>query len=122
MIAGAVQRNSRQRTSLSPSAAVFDDMGARVASAPALVQSVNALFQFNITGDPGGSWVVDLKNGDGSVYEGDVEGADCTITMDDDDFVELANGRLNAMMAFGQGKIKVDGNPMLATKLQTLFG
>ena len=103
------------------SAAIFDHMASRVAASPSLVQSVNALFQFQITGDPGGSWVVDLKNGDGDVRTGEVEGADCTITMADDDFVALANGKLNPMAAFAQGKIKVNGNPMLATKLQSLF-
>ncbi len=103
------------------SAAIFDHMASRVAASPSLVQSVNALFQFKITGEPGGSWVVDLKNGNGDVRTGEVEGADCTITMADDDFVALANGKLNPMAAFAQGKIKVDGNPMLATKLQSLF-
>jgi F420-dependent oxidoreductase-like protein len=103
------------------SASIFDHMASRVAESPSLVQSVNALFQFQITGDPGGSWVVDLKNGDGDVRTGQVEGADCTITMADDDFVNLAQGKLNPMAAFAQGKIKVDGNPMLATKLQSLF-
>ena len=103
------------------SASVFEHMASKVAESSSLAQSINAVFQFKITGEPGGSWVVDLKNGDGSVYEGDVDNADCSITMADDDFVELANGRLNAMAAFGQGKIKVDGNPMLATKLQSLF-
>ncbi len=52
---------------------------------------------------------------------GTVEDADCTITMADDDFVAMAGGKLNAMAAFAQGKIKVEGNPMLATKLQSLF-
>ncbi len=103
------------------SADIFQHMASRVAESPSLVQSVNALFQFQITGEPGGSWVVDLKNGDGDVRSGEVEGADCTITMADDDFVDLAKGNLNPMAAFAQGKIKVDGNPMLATKLQTLF-
>ena len=41
--------------------------------------------------------------------------------MSDADFVLMAQGKLNAMAAFGMGRIKVEGNPMLATKLQSLL-
>gem|GEM_PF-2970 len=106
----------------SGAAAVFQHMGQRVAENPNLVQRINATFQFHIDGDPGGDWVVDLKQGDGDVRSGVIENADCTISMAEGDFVDLAHGKLNAMAAFAQGKIKVQGNPMLATKLQGLFG
>jgi F420-dependent oxidoreductase-like protein len=102
--------------------AVFEHMSQRVAENPNLVQRVNATFQFHIDGDPGGDWVVDLKQGDGDVRGGVIENADCTISMAEGDFVDLASGKLNAMAAFAQGKIKIQGNPMLATKLQGLFG
>ena len=103
------------------SAAIFDQIATRVGEHPDMVGRVNAIFQFHIDGDPGGSWIVDLKNSPGSVSDGEIDGADCTISMHDDDFVELAHGRLNPMAAFAQGKVKVQGNVMLATKLQSLF-
>jgi hypothetical protein len=106
------------------SASVFRNMAARIEQNPALVERVNATFRFNITGEPGGSWLVDLKNAPGAVVEGNGASdtaADCTITMTDDDFVGLASGSLNPMTAFAQGKVKVQGNPMLAMKLQSLF-
>ncbi|MCB0047539.1 MAG: LLM class F420-dependent oxidoreductase [Caldilineaceae bacterium] len=101
---------------------VFTRMTARVAENPNLVKRVNALFQFHISGDTGGDWIVDLKHAPGDVRSGVIDAADCTIRMTDADFVELASGRLNPMAAFAQGKVKIDGNPMLATKLQGLFG
>jgi len=101
--------------------AIFQAIGERVAANSALVQSVDAIFQFHIAGDSEKSWVVDLKNGDGSVQEGEAESADCTISMSDSDFVDLAKGELNPTTAFMSGKIKVKGNPMLATKLQQLM-
>ena len=104
------------------SAAIFENMASHIEATPGMASSINALFQFHILGEPGGAWVVDLKNGDGSVQPGTVDGADCTITMDDADFVALASGKLNPMAGFAQGKIKVQGNVMLATKLQSLFG
>ena len=103
------------------SAMIFDRMAQRIAADSTMAGKVNALFQFVINGEPGGSWVVDLKNAPGEVRTGTTEGADCTVTMADDDFVALATGSLNPMAAFAQGKVKIDGNPMLATKLQSLF-
>jgi F420-dependent oxidoreductase-like protein len=105
------------------SAAVFAQMQERIARNPNLAQRMNAIFQFNITGEPGGAWVVDLKENPG-VRAGTVDGpggADVTITMQDDDFVAMTSGDLNPMSAFAQGKIKVQGNVMLASKLQQLF-
>ncbi len=101
---------------------IFARMRDRVAENPNLAQRINALFQFHIDGATGGDWVVDLKHGPGEVRPGTVDGADCTIYMADGDFVDLARGRLNAMSAFAQGKVRIEGNPMLATKLQGLFG
>jgi F420-dependent oxidoreductase-like protein len=104
------------------SAAVFEQMAERISHTPAMVERVNAVFQFRISGQPGGDWVVDLKNAPGAVRSGVAERADCTIIMQDDDFVAMTSGKLNAMAAFSQGKIKIQGNMMLATKLQSLFG
>ena len=47
--------------------------------------------------------------------------ADVTIKVDDSDFVKLADGKLNPMQAFMQGKIKVSGQIALAQKLDTVF-
>ena len=38
-----------------------------------------------------------------------------------DDFAALATGQMNPMNGFLQGRIKVQGNIMMATKLQSLF-
>ncbi len=53
----------------------------------------------------------------GSVKESS-EKADCIIAISDDDYVALMSGKLNAQSAFMQGKIKIQGNMMLAMKLQ----
>lgn len=66
---------------------------------------VNGVVQFLVT--PGGEWVVDLKNGNGSVKAGRAAKADLTLTVSDDDFVMLAEGKLNPQQAFMRGKLKV---------------
>lgn len=47
--------------------------------------------------------------------------ADATIKLAWDDFIALAEGRLDPMMAFMQGKLKIDGDMMLAQKLAPLL-
>ncbi len=104
---------------------IFQGMAERIAANPALVQRTNAVFRFDLAGEQGGAWLVDLKNGAGAVQSGDAiadEPADCAIRMQDTDFVALASGHLNPMAAFSAGKIRIQGNPMLAMKLQGLFG
>ena len=60
-----------------------------------LLRQVKGVIQFIIT--PGGAWVVDLKNGNGSVTEGKANGkVDMTLTVSDADMVAIASGKLNA--------------------------
>ena len=47
--------------------------------------------------------------------------ADATVKLAWDDFIALAEGRLDPMMAFMQGKLKIDGDMMLAQKLAPLL-
>lgn len=84
-----------------------------------IVAGVKAVFQFKVK--DGNNYWVDLKNGKGCMKKGEEGKADCTIMIGDDDMVGLAQGKLNGMQAFMQGKMKVQGNMMLAQKLQTVF-
>ena len=98
--------------------AIFSEMSKRIKAKPELVGKVDAVFQFDVDG--GGTWTVDLKNGEGSVKQGAADKSDCTISMGHDDFVGLMTGKLDGQQAFMQGKLKVTGNMMLATKLSLL--
>jgi F420-dependent oxidoreductase-like protein len=107
-------------TQLTP-AGLFAKVTQRVAADPTLVQRVNAVYQFNVLGEDGGAWVVDLKNGAGDVWAGQHDSADCVISMSREDFLALATGRINPLNAFMQGRIRVQGDIMMATRLQSLF-
>lgn len=99
---------------------VFASLQSR--ASPDLVNKVKATFLFQLSKDESKrSWLLDLKNGSGSVTEADDSAkADCTIIMKDADFVSLMEGKLNPQQAFMKGQIRLRGNMMLAQKLQLL--
>merc|ERR1712212_8394 len=86
-----------------------------------LVGKVNGIYSFKVKGGPNGSlgnWIVDAKNGTGKGEFNGTDKADVTLTMSDQDLLDLMTGKLNSQKAFFQGKLKVQGNMGLAMKLQ----
>lgn len=57
----------------------------------------------------------------GTEVSGENNDADCTISVSKDDFISLASGNLDPMMAFMSGKLKVAGDMSVAMGLQKLF-
>ena len=57
----------------------------------------------------------------GTEVVGEDKDADCTISVAKDDFIALASGDLDPMMAFMSGKLKVAGDMSVAMGLQSLF-
>jgi len=97
---------------------VFDEIEKGMASDPSLMSTIGGVFHFVINGK---SWTVDLKTGSGSVKTGTPSTkADCTITINDTDFVNMMTGKVNGQNLFMQGKLKIQGNMGLAMKLDKL--
>eukprot|EP00455_Lapot_gusevi_P037804 TRINITY_DN423_c0_g1_i1.p1 TRINITY_DN423_c0_g1~~TRINITY_DN423_c0_g1_i1.p1 ORF type:complete len:752 (-),score=268.99 TRINITY_DN423_c0_g1_i1:137-2392(-) len=102
--------------------AVFKQLQQQLAADPkraaALVKKVNGIYQFVVKKSGGeGYWVVDLKNGQGSVQQGkSSQKPDCTLTIGEADLVEMLAGKLNPQTAFMKGKLKIGGNIGVATK------
>ena len=82
------------------------------------VKTVNAVYQFEIDGDNGGTWTVDLTKDSDFVSEGEADSPDCTVQMKESDFVAMWNGSLPGAQAFMMGKLKIKGDMGLAMKLQ----
>jgi len=82
---------------------------------------MDAVFQYDITGDGGGKWYLVIKDGELTVSEGAHDSPGVTITMADQDYLGMIAGTLNAQAAFMSGKLKVAGDMSLAMKLGSLF-
>merc|ERR1711911_313281 len=88
-----------------------------------MTKKVGGVFLFKVTGEKGAtaSWIVDAKNGSGSVAVAkEDDKGDVTISMKDDD-LNLLSGKLAAQQAYFQGRLKIKGNMGLAMKLQQLM-
>ena len=84
-------------------------------------KGVDAVFQFDITGDGGGTWNVTIKDGTCNVQEGVSDSPTVTMTMSTDTWLGIVNKELNGIQAFMSGKLKVSGDMMLAQRYQNLF-
>lgn len=100
---------------------VKDIFEKQIAARAPSATDIDAIFFFNITGDDGGQWVVDLTDG-GKVYEGKADNADCSITIADGDFKDLVTGKTPGAVLFMQQKLSIAGNMGLAMKLGQLVG
>jgi putative sterol carrier protein len=106
---------------LTPKMIFEEELPKRLQASPEKSKALNAVVQFKITGANGGEWVADLTKTPGEVRAGTDAGAKCTLTVADQDWVDIWNKKLNAQMAFMGGKLKVSGDMSMALKLGTLL-
>jgi putative sterol carrier protein len=93
---------------------------ANIRNDPDKARAVGAIFLFRITGEEGGEWTVNLKD-DLGVTEGDGGNAECTIEVSNDVWRQMTENPASAMQLYFDGKLRVSGNAMLATKLQAVI-
>src|SRR5437868_3820564 len=88
---------------------------------PDKAREVGAVYAFKVTGDGGGEWTVDLAAPQPHIEKGARAGANCTISVANADFMSMLTNPALGMQLFMSGKLRVEGDPMLAMKLQKLF-
>ncbi|XP_074063461.1 hydroxysteroid dehydrogenase-like protein 2 isoform X2 [Macrotis lagotis] len=87
-----------------------------------VVKATQAVYVFELSGEDGGTWYLDLKNNSGNAGSGQPsEPVDVVMTMTTSDFVKMFSGKLKPTMAFMSGKLKIKGNMALAIKLERLM-
>jgi putative sterol carrier protein len=88
---------------------------------PEKAAGVNAVIQYELTGEGGGEWVIRIADGTCEVTEGRTESPNMTLTMDAGDYVDMISGKLDPTAAFMGGKIRLAGDFSLATRLTSFF-
>lgn len=80
---------------------------------------MSAIFQFVIDGE---HYYMTIGGGTCQITPGEHDSPTVTLTMSQATLEELMSGATSGMQAFMMGKLKTQGDMMLATKLGPLFG
>jgi putative sterol carrier protein len=97
----------------------FDTLPARYVATAG--KGVTAVFQFELTGDGGGTWHVAVEDGKMSVVAGAHAAPTSTISAGAADYVKIANGEMNGLRAVMTRKMSVGGNLVMARRMQAMF-
>ena len=88
---------------------------------PEAAAGLDAVIQFDLSGDGGGVWHCAIKDGACAVAEGAHDAPTMTVSMEAADYVELISGSLDGMTAFMSGRLRIAGDMGLAMQMQNLF-
>jgi putative sterol carrier protein len=84
-------------------------------------KGLDAVYQFDLSGDGGGKWYVAVKDETCDVREGTHSSPNVTISMTASDYLDMINGQANGQMLFMTGRLRVAGDLGLAIRMQSLF-
>jgi putative sterol carrier protein len=98
---------------------IFANMQSEITTNPDKATAIDAVYQFKLTGDGACDYVVDLKAP--AIREGIEDSAQCTVTMEAADFVDMVTGKVQGQQLFMMGKLLIEGDMGLALRLQQVF-
>jgi putative sterol carrier protein len=100
---------------------VFEMIDAALHYDPDATKGKEGVYQFNLTGDDGGTFQMIIEPEEARAVKGEEKDPSVVLTMKANDFKELVAGSLNPTAAFMSGKLRIKGNMGLALKLQTVL-
>src|SRR3972149_8056526 len=92
----------------------FESLESKLNAAPSKMAGRASVYQFKVGAD---AYQVTMKEGKAAVAAGEASSPNCTVTMAENDFLDMVAGRLNGQMAFMTGKLKGAGGMGVAPKL-----
>ncbi|HET7580050.1 MAG TPA: SCP2 sterol-binding domain-containing protein [Bacillales bacterium] len=100
---------------------VFQMIDAALKTDPSTTEGMNTVFQFNLTGDDGGTYQMIIDEEGARAIEGTEKESQCTLEMDADEYKDMVAGTINPTQAFMSGQLKIDGDMGLALQLQNIL-
>jgi putative sterol carrier protein len=97
----------------------FDAMAGRFRADKAA--GTNAVIQYDVSGEGGGTWHAVIKDGTCSVTGGPATSPNLTLQIAALDWLDMLSGKQSGQMLFMSGKLKVKGDMGLAMKLGSMF-
>jgi len=79
------------------------------------------VYQFNLSGEDGGQFIVTIKNGTCTVEEGIAPAPDVTISATAADYMNIVTGAYPFGLAYMNGRLKVAGNLRLVVRMGAYF-
>lgn len=87
---------------------------------PSAAAGLDLVFGFNIT-DENKQYALIVKDGTCDLQQGENPDANVTLVMDSETLKGIVSGETDGMQAFMGGKLRAEGDMMLAMKLSELF-
>lgn len=100
---------------------IWEEIDRKANEHPEYLAEMNATYSIEITGDDSGKYGLVFGDNKAEVIPNGIADADCSLTMNVDNFKKLLQGNLNSATAFMTGRLKVKGNIGLALKLESLL-
>jgi putative sterol carrier protein len=113
----SARNQSEKETSMSNVAEIIESMKSRFNAGAAA--GLDLVFQFNI--EDGENHYLVVKDGTCEVKAGDAPEPNVTLIMDSETLNGIVTGETDGMQAFMAGKVRTEGDMMLALKLGELF-
>jgi putative sterol carrier protein len=104
---------------VSTTAEYFSTLGERLVKEN--IGKLDATFQFELSGDGGGTWHVTFGGGEMTVTEGAHTAPTTTLMMDAGDYIKMVNGEIDGRMAALTRKLKLKGSKIKARKLDKII-
>lgn len=88
---------------------------------PDKAAGTNAVIQYDISGEGGGTWHAVIKDGACAVQAGPGTNPNLTLQISGPDWLDMLSGKQSGQMLFMSGKLKVKGDMGLAMRLGSMF-
>ncbi|MBT8234049.1 MAG: wax ester/triacylglycerol synthase family O-acyltransferase [Saprospiraceae bacterium] len=90
-------------------------------SNPKFIKKEVGLFQFFVKGQVASDWQVNLLKAPGTIRKGRAKKFDASLTIQDKHLIKIAQGKLDVMTAFIQGRIAITGDNEKVMKLASIL-